>query len=277
MPNNYDIAFTHSHQLMDDGAVAFECDRDEKKWPWLALPGNHPIVVQTMNFWASVETGRTRGTFDSTKWSALTYSKWQASHANAGPATHGLADLPPEPPEKDRPGFRLTFFDDAGKLVCRLIGSGVIFQTRDFEVWRNAAKENAKTELAIQDFSYAPASALGVRSDIERFVSPLLGTDLPSASALITHKNGIMPHHPYHSGSGDHVNANHLVDAGLQFAHLVLGRPLICVGGEMRFRRYVELGKIFSINAVSIEDDKISMSVHQGEVLCTDIALSFAE
>ena len=277
MPNNYDIAFTHSHQLMEDGAIAFKCDRDAEKWPWLKLSSSHPIVVQTINYWASVETGKTRGTFDSNKWSALTYSKWQAGNADAGPVTHGLADLPPDPPEKDRPGFRLTFFDDAGNLVCRIVGAGVIFQTRDFESWRKAAKVDAKSDQSINDFAYAPASALGVHSEIERFVSPLSGDDPPSATALVTRENGIIPEHPYHSGSGDHVNANHLVDTGLQFAHLIFERPLTCIGGEMKFRRYVELGKAFRMEAVNVGAKEISMSVHQGESLCTDIALKFAD
>ena len=252
MPNNYDISFTHTHQLMDDGAIAFKCARDVKQWPWLELPSSHPIVVQTINYWASVETGKTRGTFDPTKWSALTYTKWQAGSASAGPVTHGLADLPPGPPEKDRPGFRLTFFDAAGNLVCRMIGSGVIFQTRDFEAWRSEAKDEAKSAPSTEAFTYASAAELGVHSDIERFVSPLSVEDAPKATAFITRENGILPNHPYHSASGDHVNANHLADAGLQFAHLVFGKPLYCVGGEMTFRHYVELGNPFTLTQLRV-------------------------
>ena len=276
MPNNYDIAFTHSHRLMDDGSIAFKCDRDVDKWPWLTLPGSHPIVVQTINYWASVETGKTRGTFDPTKWSALTYSSWQAGDIDAGPVTHGLADLPPGPVEKDRPGFRLTFFDDAGDLVCRLVGAGVIFQTRDFEAWRSTTKEKTNDDLPMSDFTYARASALGVHSDSECFVSPLIGDEKPKAEALITKENGLMPNHPYHSGSGDHVNANHLVDAGMQFAHLAFGRPLVCVGGEMTFRHYVELGRPFLLRAASKESNAITISVQQRGKLCTNIALRFA-
>ena len=277
MPNNYDIAFTHSHKLTEDGAVIFKCERDTEKWPWLKLPASHPIVVQTINYWASVETGKTLGNFDTTKWSALTYLRWQAGDPHAGPVTHGLADKPPGPPEKDRPGFRLTFFDEAGNLVCRQVGAGVVFHTRDFEAWRSTSKETAKAGQSIAGVTYAPADALGVETEIERFVSPLEKSDTPRATALITPENGLMPKHPYHSGSGDHVNANHLADAALQFAHLVFAKPLTCIGGETKFRHFVELGKAFSLEAVRVGAHDISLAVHQGEKLCTDITLKFAE
>ena len=261
---------------MSDGTVAFKCDRNAEKWPWLNLPPAHPIVIQTINFWASVETGITRGTFDPSKWSALTYSKWEAGSGDTGPVTHGFSDLPAHPQRDNKPGFRITFFDDAGNLVCRLIGAGVIFQTRDFESWRNEAKEQAAAKHSIRDFEYAEKEALGVTSDVERFLSPLVPGNTPQVCALVSDENGLMPKHPYHSGSGDHVNANHLVDAGFQFAHLLLEKPLQCVGGEMKFRHYVELGKPFTLTATDVRSCEISVQVHQGESHCTDINLKFA-
>ena len=274
MPNNYDIAFTHSHVVTDDGAVSFKCSRDLELWPWLALSSSHPTVIQTINYWASVETGKTRGTFDPTKWSALTFSEWRA-WPGSGPVTHGIADTPPGNFDDDKPMFRLTFFDDSGEMVCRLVGTGVIFQTRDFEAWRSQAKENAGLGYAYTEFQYAPASALGVETNLERFVSPLMDNNGVAAEALITKENGLMPAHPYHSGSGDHVNANHLVDAAFQFAHLVKNKSLECTGGEMRFRHYVELGKPFSIMLIREGPTDIEMRVHQNRKKCTDIKLQF--
>lgn len=276
MPNNYDAIFTNSHFLTADGAVIFQCDRDRQKWPWLDLPPAHPIVVQTANFWACVETGKTRGTLDPTKWSALTYTKWEAGEKDAGRISHGLADSPPGAPQKDRPGFRLTFFDQAGKLVCRMVGTGVVFQTRDFESWRDASKTEEKLYQSMDKFNYAPQEALGVKSDIERFVSPLIDGDGHSATALVTKENGFMPAHPYHSGSGDHVNANHLADTGFQFAHLAFGKPLECVGGEITFKHYVELGKPFTLDAKAIEETAISITIVQDAKHCTDMTLNFA-
>ena len=277
MTSKYDNAFTHSHTLMEDGCVSFKCDRDVGKWPWLALPSIHPIAVQTVNFWASVETGVTRGSFDPEKWSALTYSKWQVGDLNAGPVTHGIADLPSGTNDASKPSFRLTLFDEAGALVYRMIGAGVVFQTRNFEGWRKQAKEIVKATQSIADFEYAPASALGVKTDIERFLSPLYRAPSICADALITKENGLLPAHPYNSGSGDHVNANHIVDAGFQFAHQVFEKSLRCTGGEIKFRHYVELGKAFTLSQTSATETSISLAVHQNEKLCTDIHLQFAE
>ena len=186
MPNNYDIAFTHSHEIQDDGSVKFECSRDIEKWPWLTLPPAHPIVVQTINFWASVETGITRGTFDPTKWSALTFAHWETGAEFTGPVIRGLADTPPGEPDIEKPHYRLTFFDAAGNLVCRIVGTGVIFKTRNFEAWRGKAKEKADLSHSIKHFTFAPAESLGVNSDVERFLSPLSHGDRVTAGALVT-------------------------------------------------------------------------------------------
>lgn len=279
MPNTYDIAFTHSHVLLEDGTVAFKCSADHQKWPWLGLEPSHPTVVQSVNYWASVETGITRGTFDPTKWSALTYTRWLTGEPGTGPISHGLADLPGgSDPDDERPVFQITFFDAQGNLVCRLVGKGVVFKTRNFEAWRGDAKKKTAPKPALETFTYAGASALGVSSDVERFLSPLLVDASPRSEALITKENGLLPHHPYHGGSGDHVNANHLADAGLQFAHLVLRcGPLRCTGGEITFKDYVELGRPFTITQTGIDKDSsgaVSMHVQQAGRDCTDMTLS---
>lgn len=275
MSNSHDNAFTHSHHLTKDGAVEFECSSDIEKWPWLRLPSSHPIVVQSINYWASVETGKTRGTFDPTKWSALTYTKWETGSAAAGLVNHGIADSPPSDSDARRPLFRLTFFDSAGELVCRMIGTGVVFQNRDFEAWRGESKEKTDLSHSISEFEFAPASSLGVASDIERYVAPIRGDASVSTDVLVTKENGLTPAHPYHGGSGDHVNAGHLADAGFQFAHLVTGAPIRCTGGEIKFRHYVEFGKPFSISQTALSENEISMELHQSETKCTDIALWF--
>jgi len=275
MTDNEDIAFTHSHMLLADGAVAFKCSADERRWPWLGLEPTHPIVVQSINYWASVETGKTRGTFDPAKWSALTYTRWYCDTPGIAPVTHGLADHSQPVDDENKPSFRLTFFDAHGSLVCCLFGSGVVFKTRDFESWRDEAKQTKDTPRAPQAFTYAGATALGVSSDVACFLSPLLGKDKPTAHALITKENGLIPHHPYHGGSGDHVNANHLADVGLQFSHLVRGGPLRCKGGEIAFKHYVELDRQFTVTQTGsdIATGAISMVVHQGTRECTNIKL----
>lgn len=280
MPNNYNTAFTHSHNVLPDGAVTFKCSDDQDKWPWLALPSSHPTVIQTINYWASVEAGRARGAFDSTKWSALTQTHWVSNSDWAGPPSHGLADYIQDPDLPDRLLFRLTFFDKDGTFVCRLTGKGVIFQTRDFETWRDKSKQASAPQEAAQDFNFTSADELGVLSDVERFLSPLIEEEAPMSTALVTKENGLIPAHPYHNGSGDHVNANQLADAGFQFAHLIYqGRKLSCTEGEIKFMKFVELGRPFkiSLTAHDMTTGALSMEVHQGERKTTSMTLYVAE
>lgn len=147
--------FTHSHVVSDDGAVAFKCSSDKVQWPWLALHPFDPIVVQTINYWALVETGAARGTFDPTKWSALTQTEWVCGKAGAGHATHGVAEAIGE---EGAPRFGLRFFDGNDSLVYSMSGTGVVFQNRDFEAWREQAKKKMATPPAVRDFQYASTS-----------------------------------------------------------------------------------------------------------------------
>ena len=66
-------------------------------------------------------------------------------------------------------------------------------------------------------------------------------------------ENCFHPQHPFHTGSGDHVNAAQILDCALQAAHLHLGngqdwdKALICQGGTASFQRYIELDIVFEI------------------------------
>ncbi|GAA0478399.1 hypothetical protein GCM10009096_20380 [Parasphingorhabdus litoris] len=268
--------FTHSHVVLEDGTVAFKCSADQDIWPWLALHPFDPIVVQTVNYWASVETSTARGTWDPTKWSALTQSDWTCGKSGANHPTHGVADLIKE---GENLRFQLTFFDKYGSLVYRMSGIGVVFQNRDFESWRDKAKQQITAPVMAEDFQYAPANLVGVGSQNESFLSPLIDHHNPSAQALITKENGFPPEHPFLSGSGDHVNSTHLADVARQFLNLVLdGRPRLIIGGEMIFKRYVELGLPFHI-ALTQEDrsqNTISMAVQQSDHLCATITLKYS-
>lgn len=275
MPNAPADPFTHSHIISDDGTVTFRCSADVDQWPWLALEPFDPIVVQTINYWASVETGAARGTFDPTKWSALTQTEWTCGETGAGHATHGIAE---GSKDDGSPGNALSFFDAHDALVYKMSGTGVVFENRDFEGWREKAKRELPAPPDAGESQYAPADSVGVAAQGWSYLSPLIESDPPSALGLITKENGFPPAHPYLSGSGDHVNSTHLVEAGRQFACLVRGgRPLICTGGEMKFMRYVELGHPFQI---ALADDlpsqnAIAMVVQQADRPCTKIMLKF--
>jgi len=269
-----DIQFTQDHVVSDDGRVVFACSTDHEAWPWLALHPFDPIVVQSINFWASVETGKARGTFDTSKWSALTQTEWLCGDQDVSHATHGIASAFGE----DGTGrYALSFFDKDDRLVYKMSGKGVVFQNRDFESWR----QKEKTKIAppsISDFQYADAKKVGVSSQLESFIAPLVQGDVLAAEALITKENGFIPQHPSHSGSGDHVNANHLADVARQFLCQHIGKaPIIITSGEMEFHRYVELGRPFHIHLAGEDSarETVSMTVHQADHLCATITMRY--
>ncbi|WP_422344676.1 hypothetical protein [Parasphingorhabdus sp.] len=275
MPKAPASQFTHSHHVLDDGTVTFKCSSDKDQWPWLALHPFDPIVVQTVNYWASVETSAARGTFDPTKWSALTQTEWTCGKPGVGHATHGIAN---PMNEEGTARFGLSFFDDDEALVYGMDGTGVVFQNRDFEAWRHKAKAKMATIPAVTNFQYAAANAVGVATQSQSFLSPLIDGKTSCARALITKENGFPPLHPYLSGSGDHVNSTHLADVGRQFASLLLdGEPLTVIGGEMLFTRYVELGRPFDIQLDHHDrkDNVVSMTVQQAERLCATVRIRY--
>ena len=267
--------FTRDHNVAKDGTVTFRCSDDIGIWPWLALDTQHPIVVQTINYWASVEAARARGTLDLSQWTALTHSDWQCGEKEAGPLSHGKAEVENE---GDREAYRLTFYDRDNAMIVQIRGKGVVFRNRDFESWRESAKQHLAKRAKQASFKYAAAASVGVASQKESLISPLCAGNEPSAQALITKENGLMPAHPYHSGSGDHVNANHLADVATQFASLQRGAPVNVRGGEMHFLHYVELGHPFEISMESYQraQHAISMAVTQAERNCAQINLKFA-
>ena len=119
-------------------------------------------------------------------------------------------------------------------------------------------------------------AAVGMTAEYECFVSPLKSSSPPSAEALVTRESGFPPSHPYHSGSGDHVNSTHLVDVARQFAHLLNpGKLVTVIGGEMTFKRFVELGHPIIVELVEAarSNESISLQIHQAGRHCADIVL----
>ena len=204
---------------MDDGSLEFECSTDQSVWPWLALPPHDPIVVQTINYWAPVETGETRGTFDRNKWTALTQTSWTSGETRC--LVHAVRGIAKPVDETQSLAYDIAFYDQEDRLVYEMHGTGVVFQNRDFEGWRAKAKQAIATLPLPPAFEYTPARSVGLVRQWESFLSPLSSHGTPTAQGLITSENGFVPVHRHITGSGDHVNATHLADIGLQFARLV--------------------------------------------------------
>lgn len=268
-------AYTHNHQRLSDSSVAFECSQDVGIWPWLSLPPTHQIRVQSANFWASVESGITLGTFDPNKWSALTQVDWTIGPESVGPAIRGLytTDLSAETKR-----YQLDFFDADDCQVVTLSGTGVVFKTRDFEGWRGDTKARMVKPEHAQGFTYAAPDALGAGTQAECFLGPLHGGADGVTEALITKANGFIPGHPYIGGSGDHVNSTHMGEVGRQFATLLAGRGVRIVTGEMVFLHYVELGRPFELRLIEQDEaeSRFSLLVRQADRDCTRIMMTYA-
>ena len=256
-----------------ENTVTFACSQDVDEWPWLALPPQHPIVIQTQNFWTSVGAGRALKSRDDDKWSALTWTRWTLGDRDAGIATRGTYTLKGEKGQID---FSTKLFDAQDRLITELDGKGVVFRTRDFESWREKSKQAVK-EPTPSTLDYADAKRLGL-SDVEpALIAPLAESDgTRQTTALITKANGLMPGHPYFSGSGDHVNAPHLAEVARQVASLASkDASLLPVGGEMDMHRYIELGTPFEIRIDGQSEESLSLAISQLGKSCARITLQW--
>lgn len=274
MPKPFPHAYTCNHTVSDDGRVTFECIQNVEIWPWLALNPVHPILVQTINFWGSVESGEALGTFDPEKWSALTHAEWTCGPASAGLPVRGDYETLQH---GDEMRYQLQFYDEEDVRTLRISGKGVVFRTRNFEGWRRDTKDQYE-KPDTSGFVYASAESLGVQTDRERFLAPLARKDGISTDGLITKENGLRPAHPYIGGSGDHVNSTHMGEVGRQFAEMHLGRRLINRSGEMSFMHYVELGRPFEVSLVSQKqaENAVSLLVRQRGRDCARIEMTFS-
>ena len=271
--SNSDKQFTYGRTIRNDGSITFKCSADLNEWPWLTLHPHHPIALQNLQYWASVECGIENGTFDGTKWTALTWTRWTCGNPDVGGFAHGVSD---NVTENGKLMSRVILFDAEDREICSMLSKGVEFRTRDFEAWRAKSKESGTNALKLSDFEFADRDAVGANSTGPALISPLKDSAKPQARGLMTMENAFPPAHPYMSGSGDHVNATHLAEAGHQFLHLLQGGNRTRVtGGEMRFSSYVELGCSFEILLLEKNAESMIMNVKQSGRDCTQITLRF--
>lgn len=271
MPAPPGPAYTSEHEVRDDGSVVFACSTDTEAWPWLELAPQHPVVIQTQNFWCSIGASAALGRLDNSKWSALTWTDWELGDHEAGHAVRGVY-------EQSRVGddlaFEIRLFDNADRLIVTLRGKGVVFRTRNFEKWREGSKKQAVERQPAVDFSYAPREMLGLGERESPLISALEGD---CAQALVTKENGLMPGHPYFSGSGDHVNAPHLSEIGRQVASLLAdGAPILVTHGEMDMHRFVELGCPIDIEVTESDEGTASMAVSQLGKSCARLEIAWS-
>jgi hypothetical protein len=227
--------------------VEFAYDLDRERWPWLALAAHHPVLVEKYQYFSAV-TSFSVAEPDRTPFAALTRFRWTCTeHAwRGGHATTGTC----EPwMREDGLGFSLVVRDAEGRPVYRASGEGFEFGDRDFPAWRERNRRAVRAAGGAMEAELAPPSAVGVGAQGRSFVTRRHDAGgAPMVTALVPTRDGFHPHHPFHTGSGDHVNAGHLFDCVLQAAHLFHeGGLLECIGGAAHFTRFVELDVPFTI------------------------------
>jgi hypothetical protein len=274
MPAPEGITYTSDHEVSEDGSVTFKCSTDPDAWRWVKLPPSHPIVIQTFNYFISVECSAARGTLDPSKWSALTWMSWEIGEAGAGIPVRGTMG---NRADGEKIGFGIELFDAEDRLVYRTAGKGVVFQTRNFEGWRSKAKKELDADKQPPPFAFAPREAVRALDCEHTLIAPL-DDGATETEALITNANGMPPGSRFLDGSGDHVNAVHLAEVGRQFCALLLGQPDVQLsGGEISFTRYVEMNVPFSIALTNRAGGAIEMMIEQAGKPCTSLIYRLAE
>jgi len=266
--------FTTDHVFHDDGRFEFRCVHDVAARPWLSLHPHNPMFLQALNFWVPFEAGLARGHYGPEKWTALTETRWECGKRDVGKPVRGIAS---PVNEDDGLSYGITLYDDGGAEVYRLSGKGVIFQNRDFGAWRAGSKAKIAALPKPNEFEFAPHELTGAGAQSQSFISPIRNEETPSATALVTEKNGFIPHHPYLSGSGDHVNATHLHVIGEQFTSLLEGgRKFVSTSGTMAFNRFVEIGHPITVKLNKKSEGVVDLSFYQAENICAGMTFNYA-
>ncbi|MGD8863915.1 MAG: hypothetical protein PVI30_28125, partial [Myxococcales bacterium] len=141
-----DTAFAYSHNMaralsVDDGVVELAFDPDAGRWPWLALPPQHPVVFEKYHYFGSVTAAWAAGFADPRTHGALTRSQFELPPLDdvAGHATRGTVRFRDE--GEGKRSFELTLRDDAGQVIASSRGMGHNFTDRDFRAFRKAARQ----------------------------------------------------------------------------------------------------------------------------------------
>lgn len=249
---------------VDGRRVELEFDLDRARWPWLALPPLHPVLLEKYQYFGILTGFLALSGTDPAKQTALTGISWRCLEpetvalASAGVLTHRRDD--------GHESLELELLVESGETLVTIDAVGVVFATRDFGAWRAKTRAEAQAATDVPAMPpLAPAEAVGLGPGGRAFVSALREVDGQLGSMALVGDDAFHPRHPFHTGSGDHVNAGHLFDCALQAAHLVLdsASPRSCEGGSAKFFRYVELGVPFELLVVEREAERVGFAVRQ--------------
>ena len=272
MPQGLGDPYAFDFERRADGSLHFRCSTDTEAWSWLALPPQHPVVIQTQQFWASFCAILFEGGMEEGQWSALTWMDYALGDLAADHAVRGVYS---RIENEHGPAFAMTLHDARDREIVSMRGRGVGFRNRNFEQWREGSKSEAKKERPQHAFTYSDAAALGLGEGEFAFVAPLT-EGARQIDVLVTPVNGMPPHNRVISGSGDHVNSTHFGEVTRQALCLITGDPKAQVtGGEMHLNRYVELGTPFALRFETPKDGSVTFVLEQLGKDCAEISLRY--
>lgn len=273
MPPQYTDPYAFDYERSQDGSVRFSCSTDVERFGWLALPPQHPAVIQTQNFWASIGAIIELDGIEASKWTALTWTDWECGMIGVGHAVRGTYT---RTEAGGGPAYAIALFDEEGRRIAKMRGRGVVFRHRNFAKWRETSKADARKARPEARFVFADRSALGLTSGEFPFVAPLDATRADRVDALVTQQNGLPPANRYLGGSGDHVNSTHIAEVARQALCLMEGRPDVKIlSGEMSLTRYVELGTPIRLEVRDRDTRSIRLKLTQIGRVCSEIGLNW--
>lgn len=246
------LGYEHNYARLihaEPGRAEFTFDDDLGRWPWLCLSPLHPIVLDKVQYFAGLTSSLASEVVEAGTRTALTKITWTTTPRPGG-TRHATRGVMEGWSDGGIMGYELNLFDEDGHHNAKVRGSGATFADRDFGSWRAQAKSKAAERVG-----NAPAPvpsdpvAAGLGSNGHCFLSEP-DPDTHAMRGLVGAVSGFPPAHPFHTGTGDHVNAAHLFDCALQAAHLVGTSPgtrLECRAGEAEFLRFVELDVPFEV------------------------------
>ncbi len=284
----YETSLVRETRVEDASHCTLEYDPDPDRWPWLALPCWHPVVAEKYAYFSGVTAGLAVGVLQPATFTALTGMQW-SYHGDTAGARYPLRARCRSLLEDSAAAYSVDARDAADRTLFRIEGQGVIFRNRDFDAWREQRRRLHGEDGNAARLDRAGAGACGV-TDAAVVRIGAYDAEKQVCLALLTRADGFHPGHPYHTGSGDHVNAAQLLDCASQAAHAVLlheglrapdSGALVCLGGKARFRNYIELGTIFSIRLTKLLQEEpgafdLRFDLHQHEAVCARLTLRFA-
>lgn len=267
-------ALTYTHNLArvlnaTDTVVDLAYEWRPDLWPWLSLPPSHPVLVEKYQYFATMTASWAMGTFSPKTYTALTMFEWQCT-ADALGSEYPTQARCENWTETSEMGFKLNVSNAQGKLLYTSRGQGFAFRDRDFQQWREKSRRSALQARHVLAVDPIDPGKAGLGDQGHSFVSNVIDrVGKPTLYACVPKHGGFYPQHPFHTGSGDHVNAAQLLDCALQATHVFAGDgkpwtdPLICIGGQAHFQRYVELDVPFEITLDEPVGDSAQLRLSQ--------------